>query len=307
MPARLIDGKSLAALVRASLGGAVASLAARGVRPGLAAVLVGDDPASRVYVRNKVLACEGTGLRSELHEFPEDASEGRVLDCLAALNADSRVHGILVQLPLPKGFDAERVLEAVSPAKDVDGFHAASLGALVRGRPGFVPGTPAGILRMLEHAAVPIAGAHAVIVGRSTIVGKPTALLLLQRDATVTICHSKTPDLPAVCREADILVAAIGRAAMITADYIRPGATVIDVGMNRIDSRDEAARIYRGSAEKLAAFDRKGSVLVGDVHPLDVGGRAAAYTPVPGGVGPLTIAMLMVNTVGSRERRPAVC
>lgn len=280
MPAQIIDGKALAESVRAALRTRVAVLAARGVRPGLAAILAGADPASRVYVRNKVRACEDTGVHSEVHEFPEPVSESELLQRIAKLNADPRIHGVLVQLPLPGKLDANRVLAAIAPAKDADGFHAASLGALVQGRPGFVPGTPAGVMALIEHAAVPLAGRHAVIVGRSTIVGKPAALLLLQRDATVTICHSKTPDLAAVTRQADILVAAVGRAKLITAGMVKPGACVIDVGINR------------GADGKL----------VGDVDFDAVKDIAGWITPVPGGVGPMTVAMLMVNTVKAAEQ-----
>ena len=280
MRAKIIDGKSLAAAVRESLKGAVASLAARGVRPGLAAILAGDDAASRVYVRNKVRACEDTGLRSEVHEFPADVSESALLDCAARLNADTRVHGIVVQLPLPRQIDAGKVLAAVSPAKDVDGFHALNLGALVQGRPGFVPGTPAGVMRLLEHAGVALAGRQAVVIGRSTIVGKPLALLLLQKDATVTICHSRTRDLAAVTRQADVLIAAAGRAKLVSAEMVKPGACVIDVGINRMpDGR-----------------------LAGDVDFAAVKEVAGAITPVPGGVGPMTVAMLIVNTVRAAER-----
>ena len=279
MPATLIDGKSLAASVRAEQRSAVTSLAARGVRPGLAAVLVGDDPASRVYVRNKARACNETGVRSEVHEFPEQVSESALLECVARLNADPRVHGILVQLPLPRQLDAARVLAAVSPEKDVDGFHAANLGALLQGRPGFVPGTPAGVMRLLEHAGVPLAGRQAVIVGRSTIVGKPLALLLLQKDATVTICHSKTADLAAVTRQADILVAAVGSAKLIGADMVKAGACVVDVGINRLAD----------------------GTLAGDVDFAAVKETAGWITPVPGGVGPMTVAMLIVNTVRAAE------
>ena len=279
MPATLIDGKSLAASLRAAQKSAIESLAARGVRPGLAAILAGDDPASRVYVRNKARACKETGVRSEVHEFPEQVSESALLECVAQLNADSRVHGILVQLPLPRQLDASRVLAAVSPAKDVDGFHAVNLGALLQGRPGFVPGTAAGVMRLLEHAGVPLAGRHAVIVGRSMIVGKPLALLLLQKDATVTICHSKTADLAAVTRQADILVAAVGRAKLITAVMLKPGACVIDVGVNRL-----ADGTLAGDVDFAAARDIAGWI-----------------TPVPGGVGPMTVAMLIVNTVRAAQ------
>jgi methylenetetrahydrofolate dehydrogenase (NADP+)/methenyltetrahydrofolate cyclohydrolase len=279
MPAALIDGKSLATQVRASLKERIAALAARGIRPGLAAVLVGDDPASHVYVRNKTRACEETGIRSERHHLPAEVPEKTLLERIAALNADRAVHGILVQLPLPGRIDADRVLAAVSPAKDVDGFHAASLGALLQGRPGFVPGTPAGVMRLLEHARVPLAGRRAVIVGRSTIVGKPLALLLLQKDATVTICHSKTADLAGMTRQADILVAAAGRAKLVTADMVKPGACVIDVGINRLP-------------------DGK---LAGDVDFASVKEVAGWITPVPGGVGPMTVAMMMVNAVRAAE------
>jgi methylenetetrahydrofolate dehydrogenase (NADP+)/methenyltetrahydrofolate cyclohydrolase len=280
MPATLIDGKSLAAEVRSSLKDSVAALANRGVRPGLAALLVGDDPASRVYVRNKARACEETGVRSEVHALPADASEAAVLAQIGRLNEDPAVHGIIVQLPLPAHLDENRLLAAVAPAKDVDGFHAANLGALVRGETGFVPSTPAGVMRMLAHAATPLAGRQAVVVGRSTIVGKPLALLLLQKDATVTICHSKTADLAAVTRQADVLVAAVGRPKLVTAGMVKPGACVIDVGINRLAD---------GS-------------LAGDVDFAAVREVAGSITPVPGGVGPMTVAMLMVNTVLAAER-----
>lgn len=280
MPAKIIDGKAVAESVRAALRSRVAALAAGGVRPGLAAVLAGADPASHVYVRNKVRACEDTGVHSEVHAFPEPVPESALLECIAKLNADPRIHGIVAQLPLPAGLDASRVLAAIAPAKDVDGFHAENLGALVQGRPGFVPGTPAGVMELLARAAVPLAGRHAVIVGRSTIVGKPMALLLLQKDATVTICHSKTPDLGAVTREADILVAAVGRAKLLDAGMVKPGACVIDVGINRM-------------------ADGK---LAGDVDFDSVKDVAGWITPVPGGVGPMTVAMLISNTVTSAER-----
>ncbi|MDW8467872.1 MAG: bifunctional methylenetetrahydrofolate dehydrogenase/methenyltetrahydrofolate cyclohydrolase FolD [Burkholderiales bacterium] len=280
MPAKLIDGKAVAAQLRASLAPRVARLAARGVRPALAAVIVGDDPASQLYVRNKVRACADTGVRSEVHAFPADAGAAALADRIERLNADERVHGIIVQLPLPPALDAARLLALISPAKDVDGFHAQNLGALLQGRPGFVPGTPAGVLRLIEHAGVPIAGRRAVVIGRSTIVGKPTALLLLQRDATVTLCHSKTPDLAALAREADILVVAAGRAKLVGPTMVKPGACVIDVGINR-------------------AADGK---VVGDVDFDAVRDVAGWLTPVPGGVGPMTVAMLIANTVEAAER-----
>jgi methylenetetrahydrofolate dehydrogenase (NADP+)/methenyltetrahydrofolate cyclohydrolase len=269
--------------------------------------LVGNNPASEIYVRNKIKTCRDLGIYSESITPPDTISTAELLAIVEGLNARAEIDGILVQLPLPPQVDTKRILMAVAPAKDVDGFHPCNVGALVAGLPAPRACTPAGIIELLKRGGIPIAGQRAVIVGRSDIVGKPAAMLLLHEHATVTICHSKTPDLPAVCREADILVAAIGRAAMITRDFIRQGATVIDVGTNHIKDRELAARIFRNSAQKLTSFDQKGSVLVGDVDPIDVVERAGAYTPVPGGVGPLTIAMLMVNTVASAERRPGVC
>jgi methylenetetrahydrofolate dehydrogenase (NADP+)/methenyltetrahydrofolate cyclohydrolase len=275
MAAQIIDGKSVAAKVRVAVKTQVAVLVQRGVRPGLAVVLAGEDPASRVYVRNKVRACEETGVRSQLHEYPADVSQQTLLDLIAKLNAERAVHGILVQLPLPRHIDANRVLETVSPAKDVDGFHAANLGALLTGRAGFVPCTPAGVMRLLEHTGLPLAGRQAVVVGRSNIVGKPLALLLLQKDATVTVSHSKTTHLESITRQADILVAAVGRAKLVTAEMVKPGACVIDVGVNRLSD---------GS-------------LAGDVDFDAVKSVAGWITPVPGGVGPMTIAMLLENCV----------
>ena len=273
MAAHILDGKSLAAQVRANVKQKVARLAQRGIRPGLAVVLAGDDPASRVYVRNKVRACEETGVVSSLLEFPATVSEDQLLERLGALDADPAVHGILVQLPLPKHINAQRVLDAVSPAKDVDGFHDTNLGALLAGKPGLVPCTPAGVMRLIEHAGVSLAGRRAVVVGRSNIVGKPLSLLLLQKDATVTICHSKSADLAAVTREADVLVAAVGRAKLVGAQMVKPGACVIDVGVNRLAD----------------------GTLAGDVDFDAVKNIAGWITPVPGGVGPMTIAMLLEN------------
>ncbi|MDH4172316.1 MAG: bifunctional methylenetetrahydrofolate dehydrogenase/methenyltetrahydrofolate cyclohydrolase FolD [Betaproteobacteria bacterium] len=279
MAAKIIDGKALAAQVRDALRPAVAALVARGARPGLAAIIAGDDPASHVYVRNKVRACEEIGVRSESHALPAHASEAAILGRVAALNADVRVHGIVVQLPLPRGVNAERVLAAVSPAKDVDGFHADNLGLLLRGNPRFVPCTPAGVMRLLEQAGVPLAGRRAVVIGRSNIVGKPLALLLLQKDATVTICHSKTAGLAALAREADVLVAAAGAPGLVGAEMVKPGACVVDVGIHR-------------------SADGK---LVGDVDAAAVAPVAGWLTPVPGGVGPMTVAMLVANTVRATE------
>jgi len=280
MAAQILDGKSLAASIRTELKQRVDALVQRGVRPGLAVVLAGDDAASRVYVRNKTLAAGEIGMRSQLHELKHDVAESLLLSRIEALNADRAVHGILVQLPLPRHIDAARVLEAIAPAKDVDGFHEANLGALMAGRPGVVPCTPLGVMRLIEHAGVPLAGRHAVVVGRSNIVGKPVALLLLQKDATVTICHSKSKDLAGICRSADVLVAAVGRAKLVTAAMVKPGACVIDVGVNRLP-------------------DGK---LAGDVDFEAVKEVAGWITPVPGGVGPMTIAMLLENCIRAAAR-----
>jgi methylenetetrahydrofolate dehydrogenase (NADP+)/methenyltetrahydrofolate cyclohydrolase len=280
MPARIIDGKALAAQVRDSVKPAVARLSARGVRPGLAVILAGDDPASHTYVRNKIKACADTGVRSELHQLPGTIAESALLDQVRALNVDPLVHGILVQMPLPKHIRSASILEAVSPAKDVDGFHPANLGALVAGLPAVAPCTPAGVMRMLAAEGVALEGRSAVVLGRSTIVGKPMALLLLQRDATVTICHSRTVRLAEVTRQADILVAAVGRAKFVTADMVKPGACVIDVGVNRL-------------------ADGK---LAGDVDYAAVREVAGMITPVPGGVGPMTVAMLIHNAVNAALR-----
>jgi methylenetetrahydrofolate dehydrogenase (NADP+)/methenyltetrahydrofolate cyclohydrolase len=275
MAAQILDGRSLAAQVRIEVKRKAAALAQRGIRPGLAVILAGDDPASRVYVRNKVLASEQTGVASSLVELPASVPESELLHRLEALNADPAVHGILVQLPLPEHVDASRVLQAVSPAKDVDGFHEANLGALLAGKPRVVPCTPAGVMRLLAHAKIPLAGRRAVVIGRSNIVGKPLSLLLLQKDATVTMCHSKTADLEIVARQADILVAAVGRAKLVGSALVKPGACVIDVGVNRLAD----------------------GTLAGDVDFEAVKNVAAWITPVPGGVGPMTIAMLLENCV----------
>jgi methylenetetrahydrofolate dehydrogenase (NADP+)/methenyltetrahydrofolate cyclohydrolase len=281
MTARIIDGKAHAAALRAELKVAVGSLMAQGIRPGLAVVMVGDNPASRTYVRNKVLACEEAGVLSQLHEFPADVSEAALLARIRELNADPAIDGVLVQLPLPPHLAESRVLAAVVPEKDVDGFHVHSAGALLIGAPHFVPCTPAGIIHMLEKEGVPIAGRHAVVVGRSNIVGKPIALLLLQRDATVTICHSKTPNLADHTRGADILVAAVGRTHLIGAAMVKPGACVIDVGTNR----------------------QPDGKLRGDVDFEAVRRVAGSITPVPGGVGPMTVAMLVSNTLRAAALR----
>jgi methylenetetrahydrofolate dehydrogenase (NADP+)/methenyltetrahydrofolate cyclohydrolase len=266
--------------------------------PGLAVVLAGNDPASEIYGRSKIKACAELGIFSEKLTPPETATTEELVALVEELNGRSDIEGILVQMPLPKHVDAWRVLEKVAADKDADGFHPMNVGFLVAGRPAPRSCTPAGIIELLKHYRIPMAGRHAVVLGRSDIVGKPMALMLLQENATVTICHSRTVNLPEMCRQADILVVAIGRAAFVTADFIQPGTTVVDVGINRVTDPAEAARL--GRSEEFAA---KGKVVVGDVNPLDVARVAGAYTPVPGGVGPLTIAMLMSNTVGLAERR----
>jgi methylenetetrahydrofolate dehydrogenase (NADP+)/methenyltetrahydrofolate cyclohydrolase len=305
--AEILDGIRIREEIQAELKPRVERLAQTARAPGLAVILVGNNPASEIYVRNKVKACEALGIRSEKLTPPDTIATDELIAIIESLNAREDVDGILVQLPLPAHVDTRRVLEAVDPDKDVDGFHPLNLGRLVSGRPGLRPCTPAGILELLKRYRIPIAGRDAVVVGRSDIVGKPVALLLMHEHATVTICHSRTSNLAEVCRRADLLVAAIGRAAMLTADYIRQGAVVIDVGINRISDRGQAEAIFGHDPEKMAEFDRKGSLLVGDVHPRDVARCASAYTPVPGGVGPLTIAMLMANTVQAAERRLGVC
>lgn len=305
--AQILDGNRVRDEIHNELRPRIAALTERGCPPGLAVVLVGNNPASEIYVRNKVRACHDLGIHSESITPPATITTEELLAIVADLNARPNIHGILVQLPLPPQVDSKRILLAVSPEKDVDGFHPENVGRLVAGLPGPRACTPAGIIELLKRYRIPLAGKRAVVVGRSDIVGKPVAMLLLHEHCTVTICHSKTPDLAAVCREGDILVAAIGRAAMITGDYIKPGAAVIDVGTNRVDNPEEAARIFRGSPEKLAALAKRGSLLVGDVDPIDVAAKASAYSPVPGGVGPLTISMLMVNTVASAERHAVAC
>jgi methylenetetrahydrofolate dehydrogenase (NADP+) / methenyltetrahydrofolate cyclohydrolase len=304
VPARILNGNTIRDEIYAELKQEIAALGAAGIRPGLAAVLVGENPASQIYVRSKIAACEQLGLGSWLNAPPATATTDELLALVAELNARDEVDGILVQLPLPPQVDTKRVLEAVDPAKDVDGFHPTNLGRLVSGRAGLVACTPSGCMEILRRSGIPIAGANAVVVGRSDIVGKPMALLLMHANATVTICHSKTRDLPGVVRRGDIVVAAIGRAAMVEPDWVRPGATVIDVGINRITDAGEAQRIFANFPAKLAQFREKGSVLAGDVHPAVAEG-AGAITPVPGGVGPLTIAMLMSNTVKAARLRRA--
>ena len=268
----------------------------------MAVVLVGHNPASEIYVRGKVKACEEVGIYSEQHTPPESSTTDELLALVERLNQRENIHGILVQLPLPDGVDSKCVLMAVDPGKDVDGFHPVNVGFLSTQRPGLVPCTPAGVMEILRRSQIQVAGQDAVVVGRSDIVGKPAAMLLLNANATVTVCHSKTDDLPGVCRRADILVAAIGRAGMITRDFVKPGATVIDVGMNKVTDVAEFQRLFSGNARREEAFRTKGSTLVGDVHP-ELAEIAGALTPVPGGVGPLTIAMLMYNTVKAAKMR----
>ena len=296
MPARVLDGNAISAQIKDEVGDRVRSLTAEGLRPGLAVILAGNNPASEIYVRNKVQTCEALGILSEKLTPPDSVSTEELLRMIAELNARDEIDGILVQTPLPKQVDSKAVLESVAPDKDVDGFHPINVGRLSTQRPGLVPCTPAGIMEMLRRSGIKIAGQNAVVVGRSDIVGKPMAMLLINANATVTVCHSKTRDLPGVCRSADILVVAIGRAGMVTRDFVRPGATVIDVGMNRVTDRAEFERLFPNNPKRAETFAAKGSVLVGDVHP-EVAEVAGALTPVPGGVGPLTIAMLMSNTV----------
>jgi len=284
MTARILDGNALSAKLRGQLAERAAALKAKGVTPCLAVILVGEDPASQVYVRNKVNGCEKTGIRSLKDVYAPDVDPAVVFARIAELNADPAVHGILVQLPLPKHFDAEAVLEAISPEKDVDGFHAENVGALMQGNPRFIPCTPYGVMKMLESEGVKIAGAEAVVVGRSNIVGKPMAMLLLAQSATVTVCHSRSKDLAFHTKRADILVAAVGRERMITGDMIKPGAVVIDVGMNRFSSGPNEGK------------------LCGDVDFDTAKEVAGIITPVPGGVGPMTITMLLTNTLESAER-----
>lgn len=280
MTAQLIDGNALSRQLRADVSARVAALKTRGVTPGLAVVLVGDNTASQVYVRNKVKACEDTGMHSVLEQYTADMTEAALLARVEALNQDPSIHGILVQLPLPAHINAQKVIEAISPSKDVDGFHIASAGALMTGMDGFWPCTPYGCMKMLESIGYDLKGKHAVVIGRSNIVGKPMAMMLLQQDATVTVCHSRTANLKALTLQADVIVAAVGKRNVLTADMVKPGAVVLDVGMNRNDE----------------------GKLCGDVDFDGVKEVAGHITPVPGGVGPMTITMLMVNTLNSAER-----
>jgi len=303
--ARILDGAAIAAAIKQEVAEEVKLLAAQGIRPGLAAVLVGNVPASQIYVRNKVQSCAELGLHSELITPPETVTTEEMLALVASLNVRDEIDGILIQLPLPAHVDTKALLDAVDPAKDVDGFHPVNAGRLQAGRPALAPCTPAGIIEILKRSQISIAGRHAVVVGRSDIVGKPAALLLLHENATVTICHSKTRDLGAITRQAEILVAAIGRPGFITPDMVTPGAILIDVGMNRVTEKAEFDRLFAGDARREATFVKRGSTLVGDIHPA-VFELSGAYTPVPGGVGLLTIAMLMANTVRAARMRRGV-
>ena len=302
---RLLDGAVVAAEIKQTVQTEVEQMVQmHGYRPCLAAVRVGDDPASAVYVRNKIKACEEVGIRSEHHALPESTTTAELLDLISSLNTRDDVDGILTQLPLPRAIDETRIIEAIDPAKDVDGFHPVNAGKLAMGRPVFVPCTPAGIIELLDYNAIEIRGTNACVVGRSQIVGRPMAQLLLQRDATVTICHSSTRDLAAVARQADLLVVAIGRAGMIGREHIKPGAVVIDVGMNKVSDPAEVRRLFGDAADKrLEVVAKRGATLVGDVNPAEASEVAGMLTPVPGGVGLLTVAMLMKNTLKAAKLR----
>jgi methylenetetrahydrofolate dehydrogenase (NADP+) / methenyltetrahydrofolate cyclohydrolase len=304
--ARRLDGTAAAAAFRAELTPRVAAFAkARGRPPSLSIVLAGDNPASQIYVRNKERAGVETGLEVNVHRLPAETSADAIRALVVRLNEDPRCDGILVQSPLPASIgkaEAQQVFDAIDPSKDVDGFHPFNVGLLALGRARLAPCTPSGIMALLDREQIAIAGRHAVVIGRSDIVGKPMALLLVARDATVTMCHSKTRDLPSVAAQADLLVAAIGRPGFVTPDFVKPGAVVVDVGINRVAERERVVELFGAGSSRLADFERRGSVLVGDVHPA-VADRAGALTPVPGGVGPLTIAMLLRNTLTAAQSR----
>jgi methylenetetrahydrofolate dehydrogenase (NADP+)/methenyltetrahydrofolate cyclohydrolase len=303
MSARILDGTAVAAGIRRRVAAEAAELAALGVVPRLEAILLGDDPASRVYVSSKRKACEEAGIGSATHQLPADTTPAALAALIDRLNRDDAIDGILLQLPLPKPLDGRVFLDLIDPAKDVDGFHPTNVGLLHQGRPAFAPCTPAGVMELLDAAQVPLAGARAVVVGRSEIVGKPMAALLLARHATVTVCHSRTADLPGTCREGDLLVAAIGKPALVGRDFVKPGAVVIDVGINRVEDAALIERLFPGDEQRREQFGRRGYVLVGDVDFEAVREVAGAITPVPGGVGPLTIAGLLANTVRAAKLR----
>ncbi|MFQ5718169.1 MAG: bifunctional methylenetetrahydrofolate dehydrogenase/methenyltetrahydrofolate cyclohydrolase FolD [Acidobacteriota bacterium] len=307
MTARILDGAGLARVLRAEVAAEVRDLAAAGRPvPGLAVILAGEDPASAVYVRNKSRACVEAGIHSTVETLDAGVTTSQLLDRVASLNDAEDVDGILVQLPLPGEVDTDRILASVDPEKDVDGFHVVNAGALAQGHPRLVPCTPAGIMELLRREKIETEGARAVVLGRSTIVGRPMALLLVDAHATVTVAHSRTRDLPALCREADILVAAVGRPGLVTDEFIRPGATVIDVGINRVTEEARVRDLVGPGSPRLAAWKKRGWLLVGDVHPSRAVAVAGALTPVPGGVGPLTVAMLLKNTLGAYRGRRAV-
>jgi len=302
--ARKLDGKQCAAAIREEVRTGCADLHAQhGIRPGLTVVLVGEDPASQVYVRNKEKAAKAAGMESVVLRLPPETGEDEILATVDRLNGDDSVHGILVQLPLPADVDEQKVIQRIDPDKDVDGFHPASAGRLLIGMPGFLPCTPAGIMELLKRNEIELNGKHAVVVGRSNIVGKPMALLLLREHCTVTICHSRTRDLAKVCASADILVAAVGRPGLITAEFIKPGAAVVDVGIHRITDEATCRDLFGDNPKRLKSVREKGGTLVGDVHPVDGAACAGWLSPVPGGVGPLTIAMLLKNTLVSAGNR----
>ncbi|MCH9647400.1 MAG: bifunctional methylenetetrahydrofolate dehydrogenase/methenyltetrahydrofolate cyclohydrolase FolD [Deltaproteobacteria bacterium] len=301
---QILDGKSIAAQIRGEVANGVASLVAAGHRaPGLAAVLVGENPASKVYVGSKTKACAAAGMESWTVQLPANISEGDLRQKIQELNENDEVDGILVQLPIPKGLPEREILSEVAPTKDVDGFHPASIGRLWAGEQTFVPATPSGVLELLDRTGTELEGKHAVVVGRSLIVGKPMAALLLARNCTVTICHSRTQNLANICRQGDILVAAVGRTALISAEFVKEGAVVIDVGMNRLTELSEVERLYPGDPKRLRTFEKRGSVLTGDVDFSAVYPKVSAITPVPGGVGPLTVAMVLANTLEAARRR----
>lgn len=300
--ARRLNGANIAAAIKEDVAREVKALAAQGIQPGLAAVLVGHVPASEIYVRSKVRTCEELGLFSELITPPETVTTEEMLALVADLNARNDIDGILLQLPMPPQVNAKQLLESVAPEKDVDGFHPVNVGRLQSGQPALAPCTPAGLIQILKRSDIPVAGQNAVVIGRSDIVGKPAAILLLAENATVTICHSKTRDLPSVSRTADILVAAIGRPGFVTPDMVKPGATILDVGINRLNTLEEFDGFFHGDTRREELFRLKGSTIIGDVHPAAYA-ASGAYTPVPGGVGPLTIAMLMANTVRAAKLR----
>lgn len=302
MVAQILDGALVASKLNAETAARCADLTAQGMRPGLAAVLVGDNPASRTYVNSKAKTCTRLGLYSEVVTLPATTTTTELLAVVATLNARTDIHGILVQMPLPAQIDTPAVIRAIDPEKDVDGFHPVNVGRLALKQEGFVPCTPAGVIALLEHYELPLRGQRAVVLGRSAIVGLPLSLLLLHRDATVTVCHSRTPDVAAVSRTADILIAAIGRTAFVTENFIRPGAVVIDVGINQVTTQADIQTYFGNDPARLADLGKKGYTLIGDVHPRQAAELAGYVTPVPGGIGPLTIAMLMRNTVLAAER-----